>query len=97
MMHGDNQHDDFKITWSMHEHEPQSVNLNCPDGTHVDLSRKRRPACVISVPYPAPPRPGLFRIKCVKCGAYAHVPTAGRPDDPRSIRLACRRPEGCRS
>jgi hypothetical protein len=83
--------DKFKITWSRHEHEPQPVNVSYPEGTHVDLSQKRQPACTVSVPYPTRPELGLLRIKCGACGAYAILPTCGRLDDPRSVKLACRR------
>jgi len=83
--------DKFKITWSRHEHEPQPVNVGYPEGTHVDLSQKRQPACTVSVPYPTSPQLGLFRIRCNACGSYVLVPTCGRSDDAKSVKLACRR------
>jgi hypothetical protein len=81
----------FKITWSRHTHWPRDIEMSCLQGADVDLSQERRPACVVRLPYPAPPQLGLFRIKCQSCGSYVVVPSCGRPDDPRSVKLACRR------
>ena len=82
----------FKITWEayQHQHAPPE-KMASSDGADVDLTQHRRPACKVRVPYPAPLDRGLYRIKCITCGTYVVVPTASRPDDPRSVMLACRR------
>jgi hypothetical protein len=41
------------------------------------------------LPYPAK-RIGHYRIECELCGLRVACTTAGRPDDPRSIRIACK-------
>ena len=46
--------------------------------------------CVTRLPYPAK-RCGLYVVKCEKCGLSVGITTAGRADDPRSVRVACLR------
>lgn len=60
-----------------------------PRGIELDVSAGASPSCVVLLPYPAP-RCGMFFVKCQDCQTSALVTTAGRPDDPRSIRLPCR-------
>jgi hypothetical protein len=59
-----------------------------PKGKDVDLSLGAAAACSVDLPYPAP-RCGVWRLVCDQCGLAAGVTAAGRPDDPRSVRLAC--------
>jgi hypothetical protein len=47
--------------------------------------------CSVALPHPAK-RCGYYLVKCVACGQNALVTTAGRPDDPKSLKLACRAP-----
>lgn len=42
----------------------------------------------MELPYPAP-RCGIYAVKCEKCGLLVGFTTAGRPDDPRKVTLAC--------
>jgi hypothetical protein len=61
-----------------------------PDGIHVDLTMGTFPSCKVKLdPYPTP-RCGYFAVKCGKCGYAAILTTAGRPDDPRSVKLPCK-------
>ena len=50
----------------------------------VDIGRN----CKVALPYPAK-RCGYYVVRCERCGYTIGVTTAGRPDDPRSIRLPC--------
>lgn len=61
-----------------------------PDGIDVDGSRGAAMNCFTQLPYPAK-RCGHYLVTCDLCGQRAVVTTAGRKDDPRSVRIACRR------
>lgn len=80
----------IKIEWIDRGVEPKSPpNPAYPNGVDLDLS-KGRPYCeIMLVPYPAP-RCGYFLVKCSTCGTDALITTAGRPDDPRSVKIACK-------
>lgn len=60
-----------------------------PHGKDIDASMGQEPACQTALPYPAK-RCGHYRVVCARCGITAVVTTAGRPDDPRSFKVACR-------
>ncbi len=60
-----------------------------PNGIDLDFSQGDS-GCWTKLPYPTP-RCGLFHIECHKCGSDALVTTAGRRDDPRSVKLKCTR------
>ena len=60
-----------------------------PNGIDVDLTAGRSPYCVAKIPYPAP-RVGGYVIDCKTCGQLNFITTAGRADDPRSVKLPCR-------
>lgn len=62
-----------------------------PDGMIVDLSEGVTLTCAADIPYPAP-RCGLMVVECEKCGVRIALTVAGRVDDPRSVKLACRMP-----
>jgi len=61
-----------------------------PYGIDVDLSRQASASCRVELDYPAP-RCGQWLLLCNVCGLSAVVTTAGRADDPRSVRVACKR------
>jgi len=63
-----------------------------PNGIDLDIS-KGEPSfntCKIALPYPAK-RIGHYLIVCDVCGLSVDVTTAGRPDDPRSVKVVCKR------
>lgn len=79
---------DFEIHWIDREREPtQPPNPEYPDGIDVDLAGGRE-SCQAPLPHPTP-RCGLWVVKCRRCATNAVITTAGRPDDPRSIKLPC--------
>lgn len=81
----------FKLDWIDLAREPQcKSNPAYPDGVVVDLSSGDRPACEAVLPYPAR-RCGLYAIHCRWCKKTVAVTTAGRPDDPKLVRIACGR------
>ena len=57
-----------------------------PNGIDLDASNGEE-GCRVELPYPAM-GVGFWCVQC-RCGATAACTTAGRPDDPRSIKIAC--------
>jgi hypothetical protein len=60
-----------------------------PDGIEVDMSRGLK-HCALKLDYPAP-HVGSWLVTCAKCEQRILVTAAGRRDDPRLIKLACKR------
>lgn len=58
-----------------------------PHGVDIDVSDGRYPACSTVLPRVA--TIGYFVVTCDACGKKAMVTAAGRPDDPRSYKMAC--------
>lgn len=91
---GARQDRDIKMTFTIRWHDSGSEprvppNPQYPDGVDVDLSNGAMPSCQTAVPYPAK-RCGIYALVCDTCGLVVAVTTAGRPDDPRSVRVRCR-------
>ena len=62
-----------------------------PTGKDVDVSDGRHgPTCKADLPYPAEER-GVWMVECLACGLRIAVTAAGRPDDPKSVRMTCKR------
>lgn len=59
---------------------PEGVDINLADGAV---------SCHADIPYPAP-ECGIFVVSCDTCKWSIGITAAGRPDDPRTIQLACR-------
>jgi len=79
---------DWQIEWLDFER----VSTQAPkhqNGSDIDIAGDVRAACKSELPYPAP-RIGRYFVRCRTCGKTAVVTTAGRVDDPRSLRMACR-------
>ena len=80
----------FRIRWHDSGREPQCApNPEHPNGVDVDMSGGAAAACSSALPCPAR-RCGHYSIHCEDCGQFVIVTTAGRPDDPRSVKLACK-------
>jgi hypothetical protein len=76
-------------TWfSEHRRAQYPPDPAYPLGMSCDLSRGR-PSCAVALEYPAP-CVGKWLINCDLCGTNAIVTAAGRPDDPHTVRLACK-------
>lgn len=60
-----------------------------PRGIAIDASDPGAPACLVSLPYPAP-ECGIWIVRCDLCPMSVAVTAAGRPDDPVSVRMSCR-------
>lgn len=79
----------FKVEWIDRGREPQCPSdAAYPNGKDLRLEDNATRHCVASLPYPAK-RCGVYVVECQKCGLRIGVTTAGRPDDPRSVEIAC--------
>lgn len=80
----------FKIEWIDRGREPQCApDPKFPNGKDLDCTRlPGQSTCKADLPYPAK-RCGLYYVECQACGTNAMITTAGRPDDPRSVKLVC--------
>lgn len=80
----------LKVKWFDHGREPQcEPDPDFPDGKDIDSSFGADKTCFTDLPYPAR-RCGLFLVICNKCKMSVAITTAGRPDDPRSVKVACK-------
>lgn len=61
---------------------PKGIDLDSTEGAAVQ-------SCKVMLPYPAP-RCGLMAVTCKRCGLKVAATVAGRPDDPRSVRMPCK-------
>lgn len=80
----------IKVTFIDSGREPKvKPNPAYPDGVDVDMSDGTSCCCTQGLPYPAP-RCGAYLIECDLCGLRVAMTVAGRPDDPRSVKLPCK-------
>ena len=61
-----------------------------PHGIALDISEGVIMCCKVELPYPAP-ECGHFQVVCDDCGFSLAITAAGRPDDPVSILLPCKK------
>lgn len=80
----------LSASWHDFGREPQNrPDPRYPNGVDLDTSKGAARTCTATLHYPAR-RCGMWVISCSTCGLTATCTTAGRSDDPRSIKLACR-------
>jgi hypothetical protein len=80
----------LKVTWIDGHRLPQvRSNPAHPNGIDIDLTGSASKTCTTALPYPAK-RCGMYDIICDQCGLRVAVTTAGRLDDPRSVKVACK-------
>jgi hypothetical protein len=78
------------VTWLDAKREPQNPSdPKYPDGIDADLTSGAVKWCSTALPYPAK-RCGSYLVECRICRMIVVVSTAGRSDDPRSVKIACR-------
>src|SRR5258708_12737079 len=80
------------VHWVDRGYEPtQPPNPAYPNGIDIDMTGGDRlaQACKTSLPYPAK-RVGFYVVTCPKCHMKTIFTTAGPPDDPKSVKLACK-------
>jgi hypothetical protein len=80
----------FQIEFGSHNRKPKvAPNPAYPNGIDVDLAKDAKVACFSPLPYPAECC-GIWFVVCKTCGSNATITAAGRVDDPRSVKLACK-------
>lgn len=80
----------MKVTWYDAGRYPRGkADPAFPNGLDIDISAGAARSCVVQLPYPAK-RCGHYMLACEKCGLTGIVTTAGRRDDPRSVKVACK-------
>lgn len=81
--------DSFSIQWVDGGRDPQCApDPKYPNGKPLDASMGLK-ACSVPLPWPAK-RCGLYVVTCKVCGYSIAVTTAGRPDDPCSVKIPCK-------
>lgn len=82
----------LNISWLWRSREPAKSppNPQYPDGIDLDVSRGLHAVCSVRLPYPAKGL-GVWMVTCTTCGLKIAVTATGRPDDPRSVKVACKR------
>lgn len=79
----------FNIRWVDAGREAQCPpDPAYPHGKDIDAAADAERACEVLLKHPAR-RCGAYVIECRSCGYRFVATTAGRPDDPRSIRIPC--------
>jgi len=80
----------FNVEWIDSHREPKCApDPAYPAGKDLDISGGA-PSCFVELPYPAR-RCGIYMIDCEQCGMTIAITTAGRIDDPKSLRMPCKR------
>ena len=83
----------LKVEWIDKGREPKCApDPEYPNGKDLDVSFGAERTCSTELPCPAK-RCGLYIVRCEVCGYSVSITTAGRPDDPRSVKMACQLPE----
>lgn len=78
------------VEWIDHKRYAENpADPRFPAGIEMDASQGALKSCTIMLPYPAP-RCGMHLIHCQTCGFTMALTAAGRADDPRSLKIACR-------
>jgi hypothetical protein len=82
----------LQTTWFDLGREPRvAPNPAFPDGVALDVTTlPGEPSCFVELDYPAR-RCGYWIVECKACDLSIIITTAGRPDDPRSVRVPCKR------
>lgn len=84
----DNTH--LTVEWiDMFREPPCSPDPSYPNGIDIDFSFGAVQTCKADLPYPAE-RCGFYKVSCSRCGNNFVITTAGRRDDPRSLKMSCR-------
>lgn len=82
---------DFSVNFLSHNRKAKCApNPAYPDGMDADLAGDAKLACLAELPYPAECC-GVWIVECETCGLRVGITAAGRPDDPRTAKLPCKR------
>ena len=83
---------EFDVNFLSHNRKAKvAPNPAYPNGIDVNMrTDKDDPFCIVELPYPAECC-GVWLVKCKTCGIAVAITAAGRPDDPRSASVSCKR------
>jgi hypothetical protein len=80
----------FTLDWIDQQRvSPYPADPTYPEGCAIDVALDAGRACRVELPCPAA-RCGLWVVTCRACGYAIALATAGRADDPRSVRVPCK-------
>jgi hypothetical protein len=80
----------FLVDWvDQHRTSTQAADPAYPNGSAIDVALDAMRACRVELQCPAE-RCGLWVITCRACGYSIALGTAGRADDPSSVRVPCK-------
>lgn len=81
---------ELSVTFISHNRKPTCApNPAYPNAMDIDLTKGAKVACLAELPYPAECC-GVLIVRCAKCNESAAITTAGRIDDPRTVKMPCR-------
>lgn len=81
---------EITVKFISHNRKPKCApNPAYPNGIDVDLTNGAKVACLADLPYPAECC-GVLLVHCEACGYSTVITTAGRIDDPRTVKLPCK-------
>jgi hypothetical protein len=81
----------MRVTWLDDVRRPQHPpNPAYPNGIEVDCSGGAAVTCTQALPYPAKGC-GQYLVACETCGLTIIVTATGQTDDPRSVKVACKK------
>lgn len=82
---------DFDVKFLSHNRKAKCApNPKYPRGMDVDLAGDAKLVCLAELPCPAECC-GIWIVECETCGLRVGITAAGRPDDPRTAKLPCKR------
>lgn len=80
----------FLVDWiDLHREATHPPDPTYPHGCEIDVALDAAHACRLELPCPAAGC-GRYVVKCRACGFAITLATAGRADDPRSVRMPCK-------
>jgi hypothetical protein len=80
----------MRVTWLDERRKAQHPpNPAYPNGIDVDCAGGAEMSCTKRLPYPAKGC-GQYLVVCETCGRTIIITAAGLPDDPRSVKIACK-------
>lgn len=80
----------LKYEWIDGRHRAKGKpNPDYPDGIDLDASGGAVRSCRTDLPHPTK-RCGKYLVTCDVCKLLSVITTAGRADDPRSVKVACK-------
>lgn len=81
---------DFDVSFLNHNRKPVCPpDPSFPNGKDFDACPDAKVSCIAELPYPAECC-GVWLVVCQSCGLRVGITAAGRPDDPRTVRLPCK-------